>query len=1236
MNSNQNTHMTAFVQNQKSFDPSNMSQTITKSIPVPNMDLFRTVTENQGKSEKRAAEKKRKRNPYNLTRLKKSIWVHLDQPNSSQHNFGVTAHAPTIRIGQMQGCNAFWLSPNGATTPTKSVNTYMGGASKDSVYVTQMNSYTGSATLLLLTRGNGINVALLKPKEEVFEGYSQKQLESVWPKKKQREKLEANEKKKLNELRMIADRLYRSNGGSGIPLLSSFSLATFQTIVADLRAKKPMVGASKTTINLGKIKSLVNNFEAAFGFWNPQPGSNGHMYKTQRDAVVIELAEYLRANDFARFMAAHALLTSDAALIKVEASNMASAKGSLPATSSTTTTNNSQLMYELKLDRLRGMVNAVATPLDCLDVSTPQKTLCQSMVKNSVYMKWVGAENVPTWEDLFAACADDTGLSNDNTKKILSQKSQDTWYGILCCLVLCYQSGIDCSAIAGEKQATKDGNTQSVYDRGGHLGAVKTYTQAPSAVKNARTMSINFKSVCRQGKRNDIVKAWERIFAELKIFADKDFWTAQNIKTTFDKLQINMEIGSSMRVEKKKWLSNKRNATLDKLKWVFILYMESLPLGTEVTLQNFLSTMVSPRGSCFCNAYIAWVGTAVYNLRMRIKENPANTPPWINKYAKKGFVVPTIENTLHGAPSKLLFRALETMINIEWPKKQSILRSAQDNALLLPESHGNTRLARAAGARMYWLIGAIRLNERFAPRDSIIDQIRTMPESFWKKIQPGDNHQKEFRTGLSLIHEPFGGIQLVLAQSKITGSDVDADTIKFNNKKHEVELYTPGGGFDSDYLSLESTIPRFLDAAEIVSGPGANRRYTIDVKDKDSRFIVMQATNVPTPATLHNSKYFANVPQQPGVPHAALFSKFESDYLEHRNKDLPPGKQRVKFVSNEKNRAHYAAIEASGVTMCYMPPKPTGADHTTSKGYSLETNGRIRDFFHGFAVDMNRNVPIAIGNPPSKDIKKGKWNLQTILSPTVGYVTGEDVTINSKYTFKSTNTLANLVNHGFSADEITSLRQLFRAIEVNELIVHPKWYGRQTQLAMKMGLLYCARKITGWIVDEPSTDNILSAAANAQAKVEGHEGNGKVEKKGSVPLNFYCKIFGLALGNPAKYFEHFDRRVRAHPTPAVFSLEGGIESFPSLITPCIEHDASESPLERALKDVRLLTTQEQMANLATLTVYKTLLQFIIDKQHDIPTHQQCVIRWFNERASYDASVLEKEVRQSDRKKQRKK
>lgn len=132
----------------------------------------------------------------------------------------------------------------------------------------------------------------------------------------------------------------------------------------------------------------------------------------------------------------------------------------------------------------------------------------------------------------------------------------------------------------------------------------------------------------------------------------------------------------------------------------------------------------------------------------------------------------------------------------------------------------------------------------------------------------------------------------------------------------------------------------------------------------------------------------------------------------------------------------------------------------------------------------------------------------------------------------------------------------------------------------------------------------------------------------------YCKSFKLALGNPAKYFEQFDRRVRAHPTPAVFLLENGIESFPSLIVECIEHDASESPLERALKDVRLLTVQEQMANLTTLTVYRQLLQFVIDAQDDFPTHQQCVIRWFNERATYDANNMEKEIRQSARKKQK--
>jgi len=1233
-------------ENQNKFGALKPSQTNSNAIPVPKMVSFRTVTEKQEISGNyavaRVLKKKRKRRHTKPRKSNKPVWIHLDQPNSTKNNFGVRTEDPLIRKSIMYGVNAFWLTPSG-TQPMEKVNkTCMveGGENKDSYYVTQMNTFTESASLLLLTRGtiesNGVNVILLKPKETVFEGWTAKQIEAVWPKKKEREKLSPP------EIKMIGDRLFRSNGGAGVPLLRALPLATFQTIVTELRAKKPMVGATKVTINLATIKPLILNLEAAFGFWSAQQGNSAHMYKAQRDAVVIELADYLRANDFARFTAALALISSDVAAIQPEASTMAAAKGALPpssssSSSSTTTATTSQLMYELKADRMIGMLNAVAAPLVGLEVNTPQKTLCKSMVKSSVFMKWVGPQCVPSWEDLFAACESDTGFSNDNMRNILHQQSQVTWYGMLCCIHLCYQSGIDCSAIAGEGHATKNGNKIGVYDRDGHLGKVKRHTQQPTKLKIARTFQITFKSICKHGKRADIVQAWDRIFAEMKAFAKKDFWTGTKLDETFKALQINIEVESSLKSEKKKWMRyDQRNVTLSNLKWVFVLYMEYLPSGTEPTLQNFLTTLMSPLGSCFCNAYIAWLGTAVYSLRMRVKENPANKPSWLGKFKKKT-VIPDIKNTLHGAPATLLFRALETMVNIEWPRTQSILKSAQDNMLgRYHRTHGESRLGRAAGARMYWLMGSLRVNERFAPRCGIIDQIRVMSQTFWDKIQPGDNHQKELRTGLSMITEQFGSVKLVVAQSKVTGADVDANTAKFNSKKHEIELYTPGGGFHRDYSSLATTMHRFLDAADILCGDASKRQYTIKVKETNGMWMVMQATHVPSPANNHHSFSFAVVPQEMGNrrPYEELFSKFETEYLAIRNQEKTHKKgPRKKFTANEKHPQHLAAIASLGVQMCFMPPAPTVYDHTTSTAASTKSNSRIRDFFHDIASDMNRNVPISLCNPMPSDAKQGKWNLQHIPSPTTGYVSG-NVTAKSVYTFKSDNTLTNLINHGFSQDEIASLRQLFRAIEVNELIVHPKWYGRQTQVAMKVGLLFSARQIQGWNVGDSSTDAILSEAALAQARVEGHIGNGDIFKKGSIILTNYCKSFKLALGNPAKYFEHFDRRVRAHPTPAVFSLEDGIESFPSLIVECIEHDASESPLERALKDVRLLTVQEQMANLTTLTVYKLLLQFVIDIQDDLPTHQQCVIRWFNERATYDADKMEKEIRQSARKKQK--
>ena len=62
---------------------------------------------------------------------------------------------------------------------------------------------------------------------------------------------------------------------------------------------------------------------------------------------------------------------------------------------------------------------------------------------------------------------------------------------------------------------------------------------------------------------------------------------------------------------------------------------------------------------------------------------------------------------------------------------------------------------------------------------------------------------------------------------------------------------------------------------------------------------------------------------------------------------------------------------------------------------------------------------------------------------------------------------------------------------------------------------------------------------------------------------------------------------------------------------CREHDDTLSDVERALKDVRLLSKREQMHNLATLAVYKGVLEFIIEVHRELPQHQIRILDWFN-------------------------
>jgi hypothetical protein len=85
-------------------------------------------------------------------------------------------------------------------------------------------------------------------------------------------------------------------------------------------------------------------------------------------------------------------------------------KASTNAVATTTMKSNAQLMYELKLSQLIGCVYIVANAISHLDVISPQKTLCQNMIEQpSALMNWIGAEIVPTVQDMLSACNDDTG-----------------------------------------------------------------------------------------------------------------------------------------------------------------------------------------------------------------------------------------------------------------------------------------------------------------------------------------------------------------------------------------------------------------------------------------------------------------------------------------------------------------------------------------------------------------------------------------------------------------------------------------------------------------------------------------------------------------------------------------------------------------------------------------------------------------------------------------------------------
>ena len=189
------------------------------------------------------------------------------------------------------------------------------------------------------------------------------------------------------------------------------------------------------------------------------------LWKPERDAVVEELSLYVRAKDFNRFNTAFALLNIDTVNIKKAVFQKAKEDG--PLASSTPTINSNQEMNILKLESMMGRVNTGANPLSCLKDVKPEDTLLKKMLESSVLMQWIGPESKPSLEKLKEACGSNTGLTNSNMRKVLANRSKDIYYGMLCLIVCCYQSGLsDCNKIAGENNATRVGtNGKSPWHR---------------------------------------------------------------------------------------------------------------------------------------------------------------------------------------------------------------------------------------------------------------------------------------------------------------------------------------------------------------------------------------------------------------------------------------------------------------------------------------------------------------------------------------------------------------------------------------------------------------------------------------------------------------------------------------------------------------------------------------------------------------------------------------------------
>ena len=1166
--------------------------------------------------------------PNSLLNTTESFWIHYHPENKHLRTRFTRTPDVLTRVGMTTAYNVFWVTPK-STAHTDKINEsdlenfVQGGKNQDSFYVRQLNRPSSDSIAMLLAHGTEIHIALVTGLQQIFPSFSAAQINKIYPSKEQVEKLSPE------TVRGIAHCIATSSGfPKGVSTCRCVPLQTWDKMMMSMFRK---VTSLKKKVNPATpILALISNFENEYAaqesVYGLEENHDTEMYDDELQALIRGLAQYYLEFKAKAFMAMLKSVKKKRNFIKVKSATLA---GQLkiagwqptPSESFTAAVDAADVQrVQLQIENLQSRVADNARIIINCRPDKPEVQSAKQMLKSSAYMKYCGEENEIQLEDMVSALNSKAGGKNPMMVGILGQRAQAIWIGALTVVLHAWAAKIDCSGIRAEHNKTGSGNKCSGYDSGSHLGSVSLACTQGGNEQQKDTFSCRFEAVCKFAGPS-IKKAWLVVEAELVELVSGVFPNESGIQAAFKDLQ--MQVGMSSRMAKLTQVKNRRLAVTD-LKWIFLLYCEMLPVGQIPTTQNFIQVMVSKLGVSLCNVYLAWVSTGLY--RLKIKAHKGHKLPAHIKLQDDAKTT-TINNSLTGVAAEDLFDVLECLVGTEWSPDQTILFSAQENARNhnLSECHTNIALGRAAAASMYWLLGCIRTTEQFAMRPGVLEQMHFRTSEQWKAIQPKNVSGAELRLGLNFILHPFGDIEYCHAH-KTVGDGSVADPL-FESKAARGWIRKSGqwksdsqahkdGSFDSTKLS--TVFARFKEAAEIRGGNPAGRQFLINVKDPlTGQYVVSTSSVVSSPVMPLYSKY-----------HHFLNEKLSSASPQKFDEMMSP----LLKINPQSIGGKLATLASQGITPCYRPPRGCFIDHTLAKGKNHSKTGK---FIEELFKDV---IAPAIVNGTQLEMNK-RWDMKTVKPPLIGLAPGK-IVASSVYNFKETNTatMANLSRfEGMTAEKLASTKLVCAKIMTGELKVHPNYFGRQTQLSQLVAVLQVLRQLPDWTNGEAG-DRRLAAAIKKMSANQLHELAEIIEKH-------YLDVHKTSLGNPVSLFSRFDDRIRAHPTQPIFSL-AGIEQWPCTIVEPSTVDSfsssssssstSSSALERALDNVQLLTVQEQIFNLATLTAYRDSLQWIIDNQDWLREKDSLVLVWFEKRANYDAMEVEQPIRHSPRGKKRRK